>query len=123
MGILVSSMNHPEDALVITFDPSGQVESLHIDQFDLGFLGKKSIQRATDIVYDEAKETWGIYLLDDEGHRKPPVHGSSGFATYETARKVEVGWLNLCRLNDIDPVSDYGHVLLNQARKYVGLPI
>lgn len=123
MGILASNMDHPEDALVISFDESGQAESLHIDQFDLSFLGKKTIKRATDIVFCEDKQSWTIYLLDSDGAKRPLVAGASGFTSYEQARKVEVGWLNLCRLNEVDPCTDYGHVFLNQMRKSMGLPI
>lgn len=123
MGILASTMVHPEEALVISFDEGGSAESLHIDTFDLGFLGNKAITRATDIAFDDGVQAWSIYLLDKTGGRLPLVHGSTGLPSYELARKVEVGWLNLCRLNEVSPESDHGHVFLNQMRKTLGLPL
>lgn len=123
MGLLANSLAKPQDALVITFDSEGSAESLHIDQFDLGFLGKKHITRATDITFDDDSQTWTIYLLT-EG--KDPVlawAGCKGLPTYEVARSVEVAWLNLCRVNDASPKSGEGHTYLNQARKANGLAI
>lgn len=124
MGTLATSLVKPQDSLVITFDEQGGAESLHIDQFDLGFLGKKQIVRATDIMHDGESDTWTIYLLDAEGQNpRLAWAGCSGMPTYETARNVEVAWLNLCRANDADPRSDEGHVYLNQARKANNLTI
>jgi hypothetical protein len=123
MGLLSNNLVNPQDALVITFDTEGSAESLHIDQFDLGFLGSKKITRATDILFDEASQTWTIYLLTEGKDPALPWKGCKGLPTYEVARSVEVAWLNLCRANDADPKSDTGHVYLNQARKVNGLAI
>jgi len=123
MGMLSNNLDKPQDALVITFDEFGTAESLHIDQFDLGFLGSKKITRATDILFDEASQSWTIYLLTEGKDPTLPWKGCKGLPTYEVARSVEVAWLNLCRVNDADPKSDTGHVYLNQARKVNGLAI
>lgn len=121
---LSKNISKPQDAVVITFDSEGGAESLHIDKFDLGFLGKKHITRATDIRFDDETQDWTIYLLDAQGDN--PVlawKGCKGLPTYEVARAVEVAWLNLCRVNDSDPRTDEGHTYLNQARKANGLAI
>lgn len=124
MGLLSTGLANPQDAVVITFDDQGGAESLHIDKFDLGFLGKKTIVRATDIVFDESAQTWTIYLLDAQGQNPTlPWTGCKGLPCYEVARKVEVAWLNLCRVNDTDPRDGNGHTYLNQARKVNGLSI
>jgi hypothetical protein len=124
MGILSNSIAKPQDAVVITFDAEGGAESLHIDKFDLGFLGKKHITRATDIRFDDEGQTWTIYLLDKDGENPQLAwKGCAGLPTYEVARMVEVAWLNLCRANDADPKSGEGHTYLNQARKANGLAI
>lgn len=124
MGILANNMDKPQDSLVITFDPCGGAESLHIDQFDLGFLGKKHITRATDIRFEDASQDWTIYLLDAQGNNPYLAwKGCKGFPSYEVARTVEVAWLNLCRLNETDPRAGDGHTYLNQARKANGLAI
>lgn len=124
MGNLSNSIVKPQDAVVITFDTEGGAESLHIDKFDLGFLGKKHITRATDIRFDDEAQAWTIYLLDAQGENPELAWKEcKGLPTYEVARTVEVAWLNLCRVNDADPRSGEGHTYLNQARKANGLTI
>lgn len=124
MGLLASSMDKPQDALVITFDESGGAESLHIDQFSLAFLGKMHITRATDIKFEDATQDWTIYLLDAQGENPALAwKGCKGLPSYDVARTVEVAWLNLCRINEVDPRDGEGHTYLNQARKANGLSI
>lgn len=124
MGLLANSLDKPQDALVITFDALGGAESLHVDQFDLGFLGAKHITRATDIRFEDTTQDWSIYLLDAEGDNPTLAwKGCKGLPSYEVARTVEVAWLNLCRINETDPRDGDGHTYLNQARKANGLAI
>jgi len=124
MGLLANSLDKPQDAVVITFGEDGSAESLHVDQFDLGFLGKKEITRATDIRFEGDTQDWTIYLLDAKGENPTLAwKGCKGLPSYEVARTVEVAWLNLCRLNDADPRDGDGHTYLNQARKANGLAI
>lgn len=109
---------------IIDFSPDGQVQAMHNDRFNLGFLGNQSIERASEIKFNETTQTWGIWLHRGDHHVNfrdltpfnPPVPGADGFTDYERARQVEVKWLNLCRRDNVSPVSDSGLKLLQQAR-------
>lgn len=103
--------------LVIEISGGGQVASLHMDAFDLGFLGDKRIRRQTDIVFDDScSQQWEIrYLVD--GAAVPGTRSLSGFDTYEDARSFEVKWLNLCRLNGVDPTSEEGQAYADNLRE------
>lgn len=113
------NIQEPHKSLVISFKPSGEVESLHIDKFDLGFLGAKSIRRATEIIFDEKAQLWGIVMLSEAGSRENGWPGQRGFATYEQARDVEVAWLNLCRAKGVEWDTTAGADLLGEARRAV----
>lgn len=101
--------------LVIEFKNDGAVEALHMDAFDLAFLGTKKVFRQTDIVFDETTQLWNLVYL---------VYGSTrhyddrlqGFSSYESARDKEVQWLNDCRLCGIDPVSEEGLEVMRELR-------
>lgn len=99
--------------LVIDFNSNGSVQAMHSDKFDIGVLGPQSVERASDIRYDSSPEaqTWTIYLADPEGPFVE-VEEARGFKHYEEARKIEVRWLNGCRLLSIDPLSVEGRNLL-----------
>ena len=43
---------------VIDFTPEGMAQAMHNDKFDLSFLGRQSIERATEIVFDEDYQQW-----------------------------------------------------------------
>lgn len=105
---------------VIDFLPSGEVEALHNDGFSLSFLGKQSIRRATEIAFDPEAQAWAIALPDPlsafDGYIV--VEGGEGFATYEDARRVEVFWLNRCRVLGITPDSPDGLVILAEIRNF-----
>lgn len=108
--------------LVISFDPSGAVEAMHLDTFDLGFLGNKQVSRASEIKFNETTQKWDI-LVPLEGQESQPVEtwqavvdGAKGFSGYEEARQVEVAWFNAARLEGVHPLSSRGRVLLLDAR-------
>lgn len=112
-------IDQPHKSLVLTFEPTGEVEGLHMDKFDLGFLGNKDIRRATEIMFRKKEQDWEIVVLDEFG---TPLSGwpvQKGFATYDQARDVEVAWLNLCRLNYVEWSSQAGGNYLHQAIKQV----
>src|SRR5215208_5034176 len=126
-------MNH-----VIDFSPDGGVEALYNDNFQLSFLGKQSIQRATEIKFREREQDWGIYLerssMGAKGHFFPVVEADPdreglnrvcpatvGFSTYEGARQVEGAWLNVCRKKCVSPDSPDGLVILLNVREEFGL--
>lgn len=103
------------DQMVISIDNSGKVEAMHNDAFDLSFLGKREIRRASDIVFED--DAWTIKLNDGNGAFTVTSPALRGFGEYETARKFEVQWLNTCRLLEIDPTSDKGlHEVAQQIR-------
>lgn len=89
---------------VIDVTPDGLVQSLHNDSFNLGFLGDQKIERASDIRFDEATQTWGIWLKEGDGFIEPGAY-LSGFDSYDYARRFEVLYLNYCRLHCVDPCS------------------
>lgn len=92
--------------LVLSFDSDGRVAGLHMDQFDLSFLGRKTVKRQTDILFDPDTQQWGIHYLDEGASTYIKEIGTC--PTYEEARKREVEWLNRCRLQGVPPTSEQG---------------
>lgn len=97
---------------VIDFSPQGTVHAMQSDKFDLGFLGRQQIKRASEIVWLEDKQQWQILVE----HENPGVFDSplcsALFAGYEAARKFEVEALNACRLAQVQPASLAGQKLI-----------
>lgn len=93
--------------LVIDFKIDGTTKALHMDGFDLGFLGPKKITRQTEIVFREATQLWDIEYINDAGKK---IHHEvlNYFPSYEAARGMEVAWVNDCRLMGIHPDSEEG---------------
>lgn len=79
---------------VIVINPAGAVKSMHNDKFNLGFLGPQTIQRASDIRFDEASQTWGIWFSVGGQFVPPQQPTHCGFDSYETARIKEVEVMN-----------------------------
>lgn len=105
------------ESLVIDFKPNGHVESLHMDAFDLGFLGQKATYRQTDIVFDSDTQLWNLeYLMNGGGRYLSEC--LNGFQTYEEARRIEVAWLNNCRLLSVEPASGQGMRIMAGIRKH-----
>lgn len=102
--------------LVLSFTPQGQVQGMHMDTFDLGFLGSKHIERATEIKFDEATQLWGLFLPRADGSWVCPSEDAKGFPTYETAREAEVLWLNVCRVRGEDPEGAYGLTVIRKIK-------
>jgi hypothetical protein len=104
---------------VIDFFPTGEVEAMHNDKFDLSFLGPQRIYRATEIKFNEGTQKWAICepmtTLDDWG-AFAAYPGADGFATYEGARMVEVEWLNEARLMGVQFDSQWGTAILYSIR-------
>ncbi len=100
------------DFMVITFDPNGSVQAMHRDQFNLGFLGKQQIERASEIFFNEVSQAWGVMLPREvEGRRifDQTCDAANGFADYNDARAFEVEWLERCALEGLDPMT-YGGI-------------
>lgn len=106
----------PIPFMVIDFREDGGVEAMHRDGFNLAFLGKQSITRASDIKYDEDAQTWTIHVALDDGTFQL-VSEARGFATYDEARKMEVRWFEMCRLHGISPLCPEGLAILRVLRK------
>lgn len=109
---------------VIDFRPDGSVQAMHNDRFDLAFLGRQKVERATEIKFNESTQRWGIWVHRDDHHINfatmspfnPPVENADGFLSYEKARQVEVSWLNACRLEGCAPESPAGLAALKFIR-------
>lgn len=102
---------------VINFEATGRVEAMHSDDFDLSFLGRRSVHRASDIKFDSSGDCWDIFMNDGTGAFTVTAPDIANFDTYENARKFEVKWLNECRLRQVGPTSWYGlHVLAGHLR-------
>lgn len=99
-----------DNFMVIDFTPEGTVEAMHRDRFDLGFLGRQSIHRASDIRFNEDAQSWDIWLA--KGDTFVPVEQATGFESYDDARRMEVRWLEFCRLHDLSPFSPEGRNLV-----------
>lgn len=97
------------DSLVIEVGTTGVVRALHSDKFDLGFLGPKSIERQTEIRFNEDVQKWDIHYLITGGYGDTVNAPSlNNFEGYEEARKFEVLWVNACRLHQITPEDHLG---------------
>lgn len=79
---------------VILINSCGAIKSMHNDKFDLGFLGSQTINRASDIRFDEGSQTWGIWFFVDGKFVQPSQTSHYGFDSYESARKKEVAVMN-----------------------------
>lgn len=101
--------------MVIDFRADGAVEAMHRDQFDLSFLGKQDISRASDIKFDSDTQLWDIHVA--EGEAFIMVAEAKGFPTYDEARRMEVRWFEACRLHSIPALGQEGINLLKVLRK------
>lgn len=108
--------------LVIDFSAAGEVKAMHMDGFDLGFLGQKHVERATEIKFDEASQTWELFVPGGLDGLWLIVENGRGFSGYETARNFEVAWLNVCRHKGIEPTEPWAEWALQAMRK-IGKPV
>jgi hypothetical protein len=98
--------------IVVDIGPAGSAHAMHFDDFDLGFLGDKQVERASEIVYSTASGLWNI-ILAGETH---PVPEAKGFAGYEVARRFEVEWFQEARESGVPPSSFHGRVIAGTKR-------
>ncbi len=108
--------------LVYDFKPTGKVEGLHHDCFNLKFLGAQTIQRASDIIWDAGAQSWGIWLAApgataDSTFYEAPKPWLAGFSDYNEARDFEVMALNACRKLQIVPTSPEGDQVIRAIRE------
>lgn len=88
----------------IVIGAGGAVTAMHNDNFNLGFLGRMTIERASEIKWDEENQNWGIWFaVGGEFVEPSPEYG--GFDSYNTARDFEVAVMNHCMAQDLSPVS------------------
>lgn len=100
--------------IIVDFSPAGTAEGLHHDRFDLGFLGHKTITRASEIEFDEQSQSFYVRL---PGQAVDAVSAACrGFSGYDVARQFEVAWLNACRQAGVDPLSLQGDALAMKVR-------
>ena len=98
---------------VISVTPSGALKGLHFDDFDLGQFGKKQVERASEIFWDDMNQTWNVLLPD----QSIPFLSASGFASYEIARDFEVAWLQECALQGIKAGSNRGEDIAGEVKQ------
>lgn len=116
-------MNHvvappAQSSMVIDFTKDGGVEAMYRDAFPLGFLGEQQVARASDIKHNQATQKWDIHLADPLNPEKFVfVREATGFDGYDEARKMEVKWLETCRLQGIVPLSADGRRILTVLRR------
>lgn len=79
----------------------GTVTGLHYDDFDLGFLGKKQIGRASEIQFEEDTQHFYVDLPQLSGDGRPNF--LMGFEGYDGARAFEVMILETAALSQIEP--------------------
>ena len=119
--------------IVMSIDCAGKIKGLHFDEFDFGFLGSKAIDRASEIVFNSGTQSWDVIIRDSlksgshqgqgsityampseiEGYQVPE---SSGFDSYEIARRFEVDWLQGCKKRSVDIDSPEGRQLALELR-------
>lgn len=102
-------------SVVIDFTEDGQAQAMHRDGFDLGFLGGRSIERASEICFDEASQLWDVHALLPS-KSTILLGGARRFGTYESARATEVAWFDSCRLQGVAPTSGEGQDILENLR-------
>lgn len=97
--------------MAVSFDTDGSVEAMCREaMFDLSFLGRQKIERASEILFNEDTQKW--YFTYGPGLSR---RTSQEFDTYERAREVEVAWFEYCRLDGIEPTDDMAQPLLSLA--------
>ena len=107
--------------LVIDISAGGVVESLHMDEFPLSFLGPMAIERASTIEFHETSQTFYVCLTKAVTTTPPSNYeeiplAARGFAGYDTARRFEVEWLNACRKQGTDPMTLEGIEIADTVR-------
>lgn len=108
-----------EDFMVVSFEPTGEVHAMHRDDFDLGFLGKQEVARASEIKFHEESQKWDICMPPGAGvpvEQWQTFPALQGFAGYNEARKFEVKWLEHVALKGVPALSDAGRELARDLR-------
>lgn len=107
-------------SFAISCKPDGSVEAMYCDNFQLGFLGKQRITRASEILFNEDTQLWDIHVVTEEGLVTHEM--ASGFRSYEEARCVEVRWFNSARAEDESPLSERGIKILEETIQLQFIP-
>lgn len=107
-------------SFVIACKPDGSVEAMYCDNFQLSFLGKQKITRASEIQFNEDTQLWDIHVVTGEGLVTHET--ASGFRNYEEARCVEVRWFNSARAEDENPLSPRGIEILEETIQLQFIP-
>ncbi len=102
--------------MVIDVEADGAVHSMYRENvLQLDFLGKQSVRRASDLIFNDDTQMFDIHLAEGSTFM-PPVPEARDFPTYEAAREMEVRWLEMSRLHDVRPSSPEGRCLLAHLR-------
>lgn len=95
------------EPIVISISPDGKVSGMHRDEFNLGFLGKQHIERASEILFNDDTQKWEIAVPTERG-TYVVIEECGTFDSYNAARTFEVQWMNECFLNQCRPFSKQG---------------
>lgn len=120
--------------MVISFEPTGEVNAMHRDEFPLGFLGRQEISRASEIIFDDKSQKWGIYVSTNGLPDPLPLtragtpdfqfilyDGAHDIDGYNTARDIEVRWLEEVALAGISVHTEASINILKSIRKERGV--
>lgn len=109
-------IGNTENVMVIDVELDGTVHSMYRENvMQLDFLGKQSVRRASDLIFNDDTQMFDIHLAEGSAFL-PPVPEARDFPTYEAARDMEVRWLEMARLHDVHPASREGRCLLSHLR-------
>ena len=106
-----------EDMMVITIGATGEVDAMHRDGFDIGFLGRQKITRASEIIFNEETQLWDVWPLTPDGTSFVHTHHTRGFADYNSGRKFEVALFEACALASVGWCSSRGIEIATELRK------
>lgn len=88
---------------VMTIKSDGEISMLQSDKFDIRFLGKMVMERASNIVFDYDDQMYRILIAEREDEPHPDE--LRRFPLYEDAKSFEVMYLQSARMCNYDPLS------------------
>lgn len=100
---------------VFAFSPAGTVQGMHTDNINLAHLGPQQIERTVDLRFNTRTQTWGLHPVEGPLTLSESEAVLGGFRDYETARQVEVIWINACRAIGCEPSSEIGRRLAKES--------
>ena len=94
---------------VMTIKSDGETSMLQSDKFDIRFLGRMKMERASNIVFDYDDQMYRILIAEREDEKHPDE--LRNFPLYDEAKTFEVMYLQSARLLNLDPLSEPMHAI------------